>query len=503
MDAVLIIDSSGSMAKNDPDKLRVPAAKMFMSLLAKEDRVGLISFSDNGYPVLRLTHPSAKTNRRILASADKVSSKGVYTNLHAALVKGMAMLDKQQLPDRDKMLVLMSDGKMDVGSKKKDNRLREAIYADLISQLKEKNIKVYTVAFTQSSDVDLMEDLSEQSGGLYQLAETHQDLHSVFSSIFQQSKSPDMLPIEGGEFTVDDAIEEVTLVASKDNAKVRILLQTPSGKKISAKNKPKNVTWFESHHFDMVTVTAPTPGIWRLLSTSGNNHAYIVTNMSLENNLQETRIPTNKDIIIASWLEENGELVNREAVLANTEFYMRIIDPDKAEVAFDLFDNGQYGDQQVSDGKYSNTLAFEYPGAYTVHLIAKGSTFQREKTVILNVIEPAGEQVPEPEEEPKPAIDKTVPPKLESKPEPMPELVLEQKPEMEKNTQPEVEPEPKAEPESEPETEESGASMVMVGAVFVGINTLLGLVGGGVWWFLKRKKKSGDDDETDDDEAES
>jgi uroporphyrinogen-III decarboxylase len=57
VDAVLVMDSSGSMAKNDPHKLRVPAAKMFMSLLGEQDRIGLISFSDNGYPVLHLTAP--------------------------------------------------------------------------------------------------------------------------------------------------------------------------------------------------------------------------------------------------------------------------------------------------------------------------------------------------------------------------------------------------------------------------------------------------------------
>jgi len=115
VDAVLLMDSSGSMAKNDPDKLRVPAAKMFMSLLVEKDRIGLISFSDNGYPVLHLTNPGPEHNARILAAADKVSSRGVYTNLHAALEKGLAMLEKEGQPGQEKMLVLMSDGKMDVG----------------------------------------------------------------------------------------------------------------------------------------------------------------------------------------------------------------------------------------------------------------------------------------------------------------------------------------------------------------------------------------------------
>jgi hypothetical protein len=62
VDAVLVMDSSGSMAKNDPNKLRVPAAKLFMSLLGERDRIGLVSFSDNGYPVLHLTAPKGPGN---------------------------------------------------------------------------------------------------------------------------------------------------------------------------------------------------------------------------------------------------------------------------------------------------------------------------------------------------------------------------------------------------------------------------------------------------------
>ncbi len=95
VDAVLLMDSSGSMAKNDPKKLRIPAAKLFMSLLGDKDRIGLISFSDNGYPVLHLTAPAPESNARILSAADKVSSRGVYTNLHAAIAKGLDMLERK------------------------------------------------------------------------------------------------------------------------------------------------------------------------------------------------------------------------------------------------------------------------------------------------------------------------------------------------------------------------------------------------------------------------
>ncbi|HDO34120.1 MAG TPA: VWA domain-containing protein, partial [Chromatiales bacterium] len=55
IDAVLVLDSSGSMRHTDPLRLRVPAAKLFISLLGAGDRVGVISFSGHAWPVIGLT----------------------------------------------------------------------------------------------------------------------------------------------------------------------------------------------------------------------------------------------------------------------------------------------------------------------------------------------------------------------------------------------------------------------------------------------------------------
>jgi len=54
IDVILVMDSSGSMKKTDPMTLRIPAARLFLSLLGKHDRAGVVSFSDKGYPLMQL-----------------------------------------------------------------------------------------------------------------------------------------------------------------------------------------------------------------------------------------------------------------------------------------------------------------------------------------------------------------------------------------------------------------------------------------------------------------
>jgi hypothetical protein len=496
VEAVLLIDSSGSMAKNDPDKLRVPAAKMFMSLLGEDDRIGLISFSDNGYPVLHLTAPGPKTNARILASADRVSSKGVYTNLHAALEKGLAMLEKEGKDGQQPMLVLMSDGKMDVGDTDEDWALTQKLQKDLVAKAKQRGVKVYTIAFTEASDVDLLRDIATETGGLFKLARNDRDLHEVFSAIFESAKDPDMLPIEGGEFKVDASIEEVTIVASKEREDVRIYLQAPDGSKLSSDNVDDNLKWFLSHHFDMITIKNPQPGSWKLLYTGGKNRAYIVTNMSLNHSPQTPSIKVNEDMVLEAWLEQEGNLLDKEAVLTNTNFYMEIQVPSGETARFELLDQGREGDRKAADGRYSTVLAYENPGSYQISLIAESETFSRQKTVHFEVQPLPAElalspepviETPEPVAEPEPVLE--------------PEPAVEE-PEAEVDEQAAVKEEPAVEEEAEAEKPaKKKMSLGVAIGIFAGINVLLGVIGFGVWWFLKRRKKGADDD-SEDDEAD-
>jgi hypothetical protein len=474
VDAVLLMDSSGSMAKNDPGKLRVPAAKMFMSLLGEQDRIGLISFSDNGYPVLHLTAPAGDNKVRILAAADKVSSRGVYTNLYAALAKGVAMLDKESQPERDRILVLMSDGKMDVGDTDEDWALTGQLRGELLQSVKDKGIKVYTIAFTQASDIELLRQVASETGALFKLARSDADLHQVFSAIFESAKAPDMLPIEGGEFVVDDSIEEVTIVASKEREDVRIFLQDPGGRELSSDAAGDTLKWFVSHHFDMITVTKPQTGTWKLLFSAGNNRAYIVTNMSLNHNPQEPNLSTNEDMVLESWLEQDGKLLDREAVLTNTRFFMDIEDPAGNSAHVELLDAGQYGDRTAADGVYANTLSYTNPGAYRIQIVAQGETFQRQKTVHLEVAAAAAAS-----EAPVPALPQPEPaPEPASAPSAVPEAAHET-----------VAP-PAAKAAEPPFVEQKKPlSLGLALGMFGAINVLLAGIAFGVWWLLKKRHK--------------
>ena len=472
IDAVLVLDASGSMKQTDPLNLRLAASKMFIALLGKTDRAGVISFSDRGFPLATLMPARDDAARqKLLQAVDKVASTGQFTNLHDALLKARAMLGEQQ-DDRPRYVILMSDGRMDTGKAARDADLTVQLKDTLVPELTKAHITLYTIAFTRESDVVLLKGIAETTRGQFRLAQLDKDLHDVFTSLFESAKTPDMLPIEGGEFHADDAIQEVTVVATKDNPKVRIFLQTPDGKRLAATDasvENKAMRWYSSPAFDMITLDHPAAGIWKVLFSTGKNKAYIVTDLGIVTDLKEQQYKRGATLTVTAWLNRGGEIVKQPDILTSTQFTIQLLGLGGAVNEFIMRDTGQLGDKVANDGVYTATVPLITQGQQKLHLVAKSATFQRETTRDITVSEaPAAAPVVQP------AVAKPVVKQAAA-------------------------PEPEAAPTAPKPVEEKGLSMTWVLGGFVLFNLL---IGGGVvlfiWWRRRRSGAPPAKDEADD-----
>lgn len=411
VDVVLVMDSSGSMKRTDPQRLRVPTARLFISLLAAGDRVGVISFSDQGYPVVGLSAVSERGP--LFAAVDKVSSRGAFTNLYAALHQARAMLAQAE-PGRQRHIVFMSDGKMDVGDTERDLALTVAIEQEVIPRLQAEGIRVHTIAFSDEADKELLRATAEHTGGLFQLARSDRDLAAVFAAIFEASKQPDMLPIKGGEFVTDESLQEVTIVASKEGPEVGIFLQGPDGRRYQEKDHPASMHWFSSQYFEMITLPKPQVGRWQVLFSSGDNRAYIVTDLALATDFEADKVPSGDSPLVSGWMERGGERIEQPEMLLNTAMIMELGGPDEQQSLHPLNDEGKLIDPEAGDGRYTGRLHLTRPGQYKLTLYAKGRTFQRQLVRYFRVegepALPTGEtSVVKPEPVPMPVAEEPTP----------------------------------------------------------------------------------------------
>ena len=408
LDAVVVMDSSGSMKQTDPKQLRKPAAKLFISLLGKQDRLSVVSFSSQAWPITYLTKlENDKQLKQALRATDKISHKGMHTNIHSAIAKGIEFLKESDQINRDPIIILMSDGQMDMGHAEKSTQLKEKIFADLLPQLIEHNIKIYSIAFTEASDQKLLQEIAEATDGRYALAASDEVLHKVFSKIFEQTKQPDMLPLNENKFIVDPSINEITIIANKASEKSQIYLQKPNNEKINSAFKSEKIKWFASTSFDMITIKKPDEGEWKILFSDDDNRAYIVTDVKLRTQFEFDKDSYQPEIIIKSWFEHNEETEANQALLKHMEVTLEIEHPDKIIETFPI-------ESANNQGEFIARFKPEMDGIYSAAIIAKSSTFQRQQIFSFRNTMPTE---PEPEPEPvtapiEPEADSEDPPSV-------------------------------------------------------------------------------------------
>jgi hypothetical protein len=496
IDVLLVMDSSGSMKKTDPGRRRVAAAKLFIALLGKDDRAGVISFSDAGYPVIGLTPAHSKPQQeKLFQAVDKVSSKGGYTNLHAALQTAQAMLAREGSAGRAQYILLMSDGKMDTGDRQRDAALAQKIHSELLPLVEKQGTRVYALAFTAASDSAIMRSMAAATHGQFRLAPTDKDLHAVFATFFESAKNPDMLPIDGGRFQTDSSIEEVNIVAFKDNADVKVSLEDQDGHRYSAAQPGNLIRWMPAADFDLITVPHPKPGTWKLLSTSEQSKAYIVTDLGIATDTINTDLPANAEPVVRAWLTRDKVVVTQKEILASTRFFAEIKRPDGKTAKFSLFDNAELGDKIAGDGIYAGSLEVYLPGAHELRLIARNPTFERSIVRYFNVLPPA--QAPEvalpvaelpaadsnlPAATPAPALTPTPAPTEEPEPTGIPE-----------DTPP---------PALPPKNSNEPLNLWLALGVFTAFNLIIGGIAAAVvFWMRKKKIKNGLTDLLGDEDA--
>ncbi len=403
LDTVVVMDSSGSMKLTDPKQLRKPAAKLFISLLGNQDRLSVVSFSSQAWPITYLTQlESEKQVGQALKATDKISHKGIHTNIHSALSKGIEFLKESNQLNREPIIILMSDGQMDVGDKARSEQLREEIFSDLLPQLVEHNIKVYSIAFTEDSDQELLQQIADATDGRYALAASDDVLHKVFSKIFEQTKEPNMLPLNENMFVVDASIKEITIIANKASDNSQIYLQPPTGDKFNSTFKSEKIKWFVSSSFDMITINQPEQGDWKILFSDDDNRAYIVADIKLRTRFSMNTESYYPELILKAWFEHQEETEANQDLLKNMSISLEIEHPDGTIENLPVENTNEQGEFSIS---YKPTM----DGFYGATMIAKSRTFQRQQTFSFrNTMPTEPEPVAAPVEEAEPQVEPVI-----------------------------------------------------------------------------------------------
>lgn len=388
LDVVLVVDASGSMLKTDSQNLRYQGAKLLLSFLGEGDRLGVVQFAGTAKVIAPLEPFSVQRGRAVVDALQASAAEGQFTDLAEGLKLGASIFGGSPRPGAQRVVVLLSDGKMEPDPKVAPAfaRTLELVH-DILPELKSKETKIFTLSFSEEADKTLLGEIAAATDGLTWFTPSAEEIHKSFAELFLAVKRPQVVAQTGRGFSVDVDVNEATFYINHGPEEV-IQLLNPQGQALSAEKHPEHMTWFTGKNFDVITVSDPDPGNWSVTGTqTQDGFATVMTDLKLLTDWPLT-VRAGDEPLVQARLYDREKPVSLPEMSGVLKVGFQIIPTDKVSGAIlqeSLNDNGVSGDKVANDGIFSSTTAPMQVGSYKLVVAAKGPTFQRSQQIPFTV----------------------------------------------------------------------------------------------------------------------
>ena len=149
------------MKQSDPERVLLQAVGAFVGRLRDQDGFGLVLFGGQAraaYPLNLLT--SDATRREALGEVNRVRYGESRTNIAAGVERGLYELRQRGRIEAAPVLVFLTDGIMDTGSRAKDAEMRVWLRGPLLSEARQRGVRVFSIALTEQADYVLMQEIA-------------------------------------------------------------------------------------------------------------------------------------------------------------------------------------------------------------------------------------------------------------------------------------------------------------------------------------------------------
>lgn len=368
---LLIIDRSASMEADvgvSKFAMAKEAAILSTETLRNEDTIGVLAFDTSQQWVVDFQQVGQGAGLQAIQDSIATLPTGGGTDIFAALQVGLR--DLEQLPNRTRHVVLLTDGRSF-----SDDR---NAYRVLAENAKAQDITISTIAIGFDADTQLLDDLARWGGGRYYFADAPEDIPALtlqeseiarndpaVEGIFQaglaqphplvRNFAPVALPtLDGYVATTPRDAAEVVLV-SQEGDPVLAAWQYGLG---------RAVAWTPS-------VGEPWANAWTTWDDYGRFWGQVVRYTLPDIESRQLQIEVVTDQRGTSRLIASGRLASgRPLDLAN--MVARVTLPDGETRTFNL--------RQTAPGEYSQPVVLPDPGAYGIVAVAErnGQQFRSE-----------------------------------------------------------------------------------------------------------------------------
>ncbi len=191
VDVLFVLDNSGSMRSNDPDRAMRTLVVDFASEMSSGSRLGVVVFDGSARLVEPLSFEIGPGSRsKWLGEMASIDYTGRWTNSPAGVERALYEFKQSGRDGVAKIVVFITDGLVDTGDRSRDLEkkgwLKEELAADAIRE----GVRIYGIALAEGADVELIQALAHRTGGEYWRVTKAEDLAAALASLDRVPHGP-------------------------------------------------------------------------------------------------------------------------------------------------------------------------------------------------------------------------------------------------------------------------------------------------------------------------
>ncbi|WP_283787338.1 VWA domain-containing protein [Bermanella sp. WJH001] len=397
-DVRVIIDISGSMKQNDPDNLRIPALNLIVEMIPQGARAGVWTFGQWVNMLIPPATVDAKWRENAKQSAKEINSYGLRTNIGQAMEQATWQFERDG--EYEQHTILLTDGLVDIAAdndpqqQTKNAAERQRIITEILKQYKDLGVKIHSIGLSNNADKVLLDKLALETDGSSVIVNSPEELVKAFLKAFEKAapEVAEQVPLSNDNtFDIDTSVEEFTALVFRKKGTPALQLTSPSGVVISQIKSIENARWFGESVYDLVTITQPEAGTWKIeADLDPDNRVTVVSDLKMEiQNLPNSLFP-GQQVDFEVYLHEDGKVINNPDFLKLMTFEMTM-----------TAESGRSGTKVISDpdnlpkdGRYKESISrLSKEGQYELKIEVDGKTFKRMRKDYIQVRQPIGFEI--------------------------------------------------------------------------------------------------------------
>lgn len=228
LDVMFVLDASGSMRTNDPDRIALEVIKAFTDTVGTTDvRIGFVAYNDKIVAASGPVTAAEQSERAQLKERIDTTPYTGNTDIGLGLLHAEELLPVEE--GRDRVIVLVSDGETDLKgsvtgrSPEQSNRDLDQV----VQRCSEGQVPIYTIAFGEySGNRAVLEEISAKTGASTYRAKSPELLIEVLYGILNNSLAYKIQQFTAGRYS--QGTQEIHCVLDQSYlSEINVLLISP------------------------------------------------------------------------------------------------------------------------------------------------------------------------------------------------------------------------------------------------------------------------------------